>query len=296
VNSIKQTLLGIAGDTVLLLTVAAVFLCVALLWYATGFAVRHHLERYKESFTTTASANMSDMFLFIDPNRLYLYNLGAIVIFPGLVWLLTRDLTAAGVMLVMVLVLPSLLYRRMRTKRLQRFLAQLPDALSMVAGSMRAGASLNVALESMVAEQAAPIAQEFELLLREQRLGVDFDVSLQNMESRVPLQDVSLLITALRINREVGGNLAETVESLGETLRRKAMMDGKITSLTAQGKLQGVVMAGLPVLLALLLYFMEPESMAKLWTTSVGWGVLTVVGVMEILGYTMIRKITSIDV
>ena len=145
-------------------------------------------------------------------------------------------------------------------------------------------------------EQAAPIAQEFELLLREQRLGVDFDVSLQNMESRVPLQDVSLLITALRINREVGGNLAETVESLGETLRRKAMMDGKITSLTAQGKLQGVVMAGLPVLLALLLYFMEPESMAKLWTTSVGWGVLTVVGVMEILGYTMIRKITSIDV
>ena len=119
---------------------------------------------------------------------------------------------------------------------------------------------------------------------------------MANMEQRIPLQDFSMLVTALRINREVGGNLADTIESLGETLRRKAMMEGKIQSLTAQGRLQGIVMTGLPVLLAVLLNFMEPEAMSKLWTTALGWAVLGVIVVMEALGFFMIRKITSIDV
>ena len=105
-----------------------------------------------------------------------------------------------------------------------------------------------------------------------------------------------MLTTALRINREVGGNLAETVESLADTLRRKSTMEGKIRSLTAQGKLQGIVMTGLPILLGVLLNFLEPEAMAKLWSTGVGWMVLTVIVVMELMGYAMIKKITSIDV
>ena len=104
------------------------------------------------------------------------------------------------------------------------------------------------------------------------------------------------LVTALRINREVGGNLAETMESLGETLRRKAMMEGKIESLTAQGKLQGIVMTGLPILLGTLLNFIEPEAMSKLWTTTVGYIVLAIIIMMEVMGYLMIKKITSIDV
>ncbi len=105
-----------------------------------------------------------------------------------------------------------------------------------------------------------------------------------------------MLVTALLINREVGGNLAETMETLGETLRRKGMMEGKIQSLTAQGKLQGIVMTGLPVLLGVLLNFMEPEAMSKLWTTNIGYVVLAVIIMMEVLGYFMISKITSIDV
>ena len=108
----------------------------------------------------------------------------------------------------------------------------------MISGAMRAGASLNIALESLVKEQPAPLSQEFELFLKEQRLGVEFEESLKKMEQRIPIPDFSMLVTALLINREVGGNLAETMETLGETLRRKGMMEGKIQSLTAQGKLQ----------------------------------------------------------
>jgi len=277
-------------------TALAVFVAAAMLWFVVARAAQGAIEDYQETFTATASANMSDMFLFIDPARLFVINLVAMVLLPLLVWLLTRDVPATLVMLGLVVVLPSFFYRRMRAQRLKRIEAQLPDALAMVAGSMRAGASLNIALESMVREQAPPITQEFELFLKEQRLGVDFEVSMAHMEARIPLQDFSMLVTALRINREVGGNLADTIESLGETLRRKAMMEGKIRSLTAQGKLQGIVMTGLPVLLGVLLNFMEPEAMSQLWTTPMGWAVLGVIIVMEALGFFMIRKITTIDV
>jgi tight adherence protein B len=254
------------------------------------------MENYKKTFTSTASSNMSDMFMSVDPNQLFMINLCAIVILPILAWFITGDIPATLAMLAVIILLPAIIYRSIRKKRLKRFEQQLPDGLAMISGAMRAGASLNIALEGMVKEQPAPLSQEFELFLKEQRLGVDFEISLKKMEERIPLQDFNMLVTALLINREVGGNLAETMETLGETLRRKEMMEGKIEGLTAQGKLQGIVMTGLPVFLGVLLNFMEPEAMSKLWTTAIGGVVLTVIIIMEAMGYFIINKITSIDV
>lgn len=289
-------LLTLSAGASYYLSLTFVFLTVAVLWFVVAKKVQSFAENYKKTFTSTATSNMSDMFMTVDPNQLFMINLVAIVALPILTYIVTRDIPATVTMLALVLFLPSFVYRSMRKKRLKRFEQQLPDGLAMISGAMRAGASLNIALESLVKEQPAPLSQEFELFLKEQRLGVDFELSLKQMEERVPLQDFSMLVTALLINREVGGNLAETMETLGETLRRKGMMEGKIQSLTAQGKLQGIVMTGLPILLGVLLNFMEPEAMAKLWTTTIGWVVLTIIIVMEALGYFMITKITSIDV
>ncbi|OGT79223.1 MAG: secretion system protein F [Gammaproteobacteria bacterium RIFCSPLOWO2_02_FULL_61_13] len=254
------------------------------------------LDGYRETFTSTASSNMSDMFLFLDPQKLFKYNLIAIVVLPLISWILFRDIGATLAVLGIVIILPASVYRSMRARRMKKFEAQLPDALLMVSGAMRAGASLSIALEGLVKEQPPPISQEFELYLKEQRLGVEFEQSLRSMEARNPMPDFRMLVTALRINREVGGNLAETMETLGDTLRRKSMMEGKIESLTAQGKLQGIVMTGLPILLGCLLNFMEPEAMSKLWTTPIGWALLVVIVIMESMGYFLIKKITTIDV
>ncbi len=287
---------NLTGDMLYFFTVGAVFFCMTILWMVIALKGRNKLEAYQENFTSSAEANMGDMFMSVDPDRLFKMNIAALVVLPALIWFLTHDIATALAVFILVLVLPSMFYASMRKKRLRRFEQQLPDALMMVSGAMRAGASLSIALESLVKEQPAPVSQEFDLFLREQRVGADFEGSLAKMEKRIPLQDFSMLVTALRINREVGGNLAETIETLAETLRRKASMEGKIQSLTAQGKLQGVVMTGLPLLLGLLLNFMEPEAMSMLWTTPIGWGVMIVVVIMEGLGYFMIRKITSIDV
>ncbi len=289
--------INLTGDALMLLTMAAAFASIGLLWLAIGMKGQEVLLEYKETFTQTAGSNMADMFLFVDPGRLFVYYIGLMIALPGAVLLLTGgDIPSALAVFGLVLVFPPFFYKRMRSKRLQRFEQQLPDALTMVSGSMRAGASLNVALESLVNEQPPPVSQEFELFLREQRLGADFDDSLTHMEERVPLPDFRMLITALRINREVGGNLAETLESLADTLRKKAMMEGKIKGLTAQGKLQGIVMTGLPVILVVLLNFIEHDAISKLWTTPIGWMVLGAAIVWEIIGYIMISKVTNIDV
>jgi len=251
---------------------------------------------HRTAFTETASSNLADMFPVADPVKLFYLNLIAILVVPGLVWLAFRDWPLAAGVFVALILLPNLLYKLGRRRRLKRFEVQLPDGLGMMSGSMRAGASLNIALESLVREQQPPLSQEFALFLRQQRIGVDFETSLSHMEKRIPLNDFSMVVAALRISREVGGNLAEVLESLADTLRKKHTMEGKIDSLTAQGRLQGIVMTGLPVLLAVLLNFMEPEAMSKLWTTPIGWAVLGVIVFMEIMGYVMIRKITSIDV
>ena len=291
-----ETILNLAGNTLFLLIIAAVFLAASILTYALFERGSEFMAGYKETFTESASANMADMFMSIDATRLFYFNLLAIFIIPIIVWIVIRDLPTALAVFGMLAILPGLIYARMRKKRLRKFEEQLPDGLLMLTGAMRAGASLNIALEGLVKEQPAPLSQEFELFMREQKIGTDFDKSLVNMEKRLPIQDFAMLTSALRINREVGGNLAEILESLANTLLRKHQMEGKIDSLTAQGKLQGIVMTGLPVLLGVLLYFMEPDAMEKLWTTTVGYGVLAVIIIMEFMGYMMIRKITSIDV
>jgi tight adherence protein B len=116
------------------------------------------------------------------------------------------------------------------------------------------------------------------------------------MEKRMPLPDFVLLVAAMKITREVGGNFAEILESLSVTLRRKHEMEGKIKALTAQGKLQGIVMALLPVFLLGILTLMEPDAMAPLYNTLYGWGVLLVVSIMITIGYLGIQKIVNIDV
>jgi tight adherence protein B len=278
----------------LILAVALLTAFVAI-WLALQ-AVRTILKRQKSELETSSKTTLADMFIFIDPTRLFYYNVGALIVLPTLVWLFTNNPVFVTFAAVATLILPKYYIKSLSTRRLKRFEEQLPDALLMVSGAMRAGASLNVALESMIKEQKPPLSQEFELMLREQRLGMDFDAALVNMEKRNPIQDFSLVVSGLRISREVGGNLAEILESLAHTLREKATMEGKIRSLTAQGKMQGLIMSCLPLLMMAALNWIEPKAMGTMFTTLFGWATLTVILVMITIGYLFIRKITTIDV
>ncbi len=258
--------------------------------------MRAVLARQRSELETSTRTTLADMFIFLDPTKIFYYNVAALIALPTLVWIITDNPVLVTFTAIATLILPKYYIKTLVTRRMKRFEEQLPDALLMVSGAMKAGASLTVALESMVKEQKPPLAQEFELMLREQRLGVDFDTALVNMEKRNPLQDFSLVVSGLRISREVGGNLAEILESLAHTLREKAIMEGKIRSLTAQGKMQGIIMSCLPLLMMAALNWIEPKAMGAMFTTLFGWATLTVIIVMIGIGYLFIRKITTIDV
>ena len=271
--------------------VAAIVIGVLLMQLAQDF-----LARQKSAITQHAKGGLEDMFIFVDPTRLFYFQMGALVLVPLVLWLMFENIVVVVGAAVAITLAPKFVVNHLKKSRLRQFELQLPDSLLMVSGSMRAGASLTVAMESMIKEQKPPLSQEFELMLREQRLGVDFDTAMKHMEERMPLQDFILVVAALRISREIGGNLAEILETLAETLRRKHQMEGKIEALTAQGKMQGLVMTLLPVFLLVILAHMEPDSMAPMFNTLMGWATLAVIAVMEVIGYFAIQKIVTIDV
>lgn len=276
--------------------ISLVFLTALILTWLLAQTLGKYWKEYRETFTESTSTGMADMFMFVDPQRLFLLNVGGIVLIPIITWLVSHDVIVTTSSAIVMAILPWMAYRMLQQRRLKKFEEQLPDAFMMISSSLQAGTSLNMALEGLVKEQPAPLSQEFELLIRQQRIGVDLETGLNNMEKRMPSPDFIIATSAIKIAREVGGNLIEVMETLAQTLRRKSAMEGKIESLTAQGKLQGKVMTGLPILLGLILMQMEPEAMGKLFTTPAGWATLSVIIVMEFLGYLVIRKITTIDV
>lgn len=283
------------GLSLVLFSVAAFCCCVLLFWLGVRTATAG-IRRHREVFAAQARSNLEQMFLFIDPGQLWTLN-GLVLLGAGAVsWLLTGNVLVALICCSIGFALPKLLFSYFKWRRTLRLRLQMPDAIMLVASALRAGASLPSALAQMVAEMQGPVSQEFELFLREQRLGVNFDEALVAFEARVPVEEMVLLSAALKVSRETGGNLAETLERLGDTLRQKLTMEGKIRALTAQGKLQGVIVGLLPIGMMVVLAKMEPAAMAPLFHTWYGWATLGFIAAMEFAGALIIRKIVNIDI
>lgn len=279
-------------ETTTLFISGAVMLSVVLIL----LSLRGFFADYQKGFTANASVTLQEMFLFIDPQRLFFANILVVLIVPVLVWMLTGKLVLAVVVTVVALILPRFMYSVLKRRRLDKLIEQLPDALNMMAGSLRSGASLAIALDLVASEAEAPLSQELSLLLREQKLGISMEDAMQGMAKRLRLEEIELFVSAVTISKSVGGNLAEVLERLAQTLRSKAVMEGKIKALTAQGKLQGIVVGMLPIFMAVVLNYLEPEAMAPLFSTWYGWVVVGVISVLLIVGGIFIRKIVSIDV
>lgn len=252
--------------------------------------------RYRTRFTENAHTHAQAFFWFIDPQRLLFLYLAAMGSAVSVTWLVAGQVWVVAAVWLLVLGVPRWGYRWLRWRRQQAFEAQLPDALLLLAGALRAGAGLQVALQAMVQQTPAPLGQEFGLLLREQRLGLALDASLAHLQRRMPTANTVLVVSALRIAGQTGGSLAEVLERVSHTVRAKLQMEGKVQALTAQGKLQAWVVGLLPLVLMVVLQRMEPDAMALLWHTRIGWATLALVAMLELLGIYTIRRIVAIDV
>ena len=273
---------------------AQVFIAVAMLMAL--YAIRSFYLEFKNQFTENARVSMEDLFLFIDPAAIIRLNLALLLLLPSFVWFLTGAWPLALLVALLTAAMPRIAYVALKARRLQRINEQMPDALAMLASALRAGSSLQMGLTLLVNESPAPISQEFSMVLRAQRLGMALEDALEGLGKRLNIEDMDLFVSAMVIAKEVGGNLAEILERLSQTLRTKASMEGKINALTAQGKMQGWVVGLLPLALGAVLYTMDPEAMSPLFTTVYGWAVMGVILIFLLLGGFFIRKIVTIDI
>lgn len=271
-------------------------LSVVLLAYVIWSTSQRLLRHYQDVVLGDTHFHLTEMFIFLERALLVKISLAASFILPLLILVLTGNPLLTAATAVACLFGPNMVQARMKATRLKKLVRQLPDTLDSLVGALRSGMSLPQALGLLAEQLPEPSCQEFSLLVRKLRMGVAIDEALEELETRIPTSEYTMFTTSMRIAREVGGNLTESLERLADTMRKKLAMEDKILALTSQGKMQGLIVGCLPLFLMWVLKIMEPEAMAPLFNTWLGYGVLLVVFLLEFVGFILIRKIVRIDV
>lgn len=185
---------------------------------------------------------------------------------------------------------------QMRSRRMSKFEEGLPEALDLIVSALRVGHSLNSALGLVTRECPDPVGPEFRVAFDEQNYGLELKTALENMVNRMPVQDLRIVVTAIMIQKESGGNLAEVLEKTSQVIRERFRLKRQVMTHTAQGRLTGVILTLLPIVLGCALYFVNPKMMSLLWTRELGIKLLYAAGGMIVVGGLIIRKIVNMDV
>jgi tight adherence protein B len=183
-----------------------------------------------------------------------------------------------------------------RRKRLNKFLEHLPDALELMSRALQAGHAFAESLHMISTEMPEPIATEFRKTYEEQNLGLSIKLALENLAQRIPLLDLKLCITAIMIQRETGGNLAEILEKVAHTIRERFRIMEDLKTLTTSSRMSAWILCGLPIFVAVMVTFMNPDYMSVLWKDPRGHNLIAVALGLQITGMLVIRKILRIKI
>lgn len=283
----------------MVLLISALFsILIGILVFLIVSPVADGANNAKNMFVNKTQTTLGDLFLFIDIEKIILLSISLILLVSLVLFIATRSFFLTLVVAVVLVFVPTFLLKLLKKRRKNTIIQQLPDFLLNVSSAMSVGMGLNQAIELTSNEEGGPIKQEFDLFLNELRLGVSYDESLDNLNQRVDSIEMELVVSAMKISREVGGNLSAVLKRLSTTLRTKIEMEGKIKTLTAQGRMQGIVMVCLPIFIGIVLCFMEDTApyMIQIFTIWYGWLTLAFLFCMLGIGYFFIRKIVNIDV
>jgi tight adherence protein B len=192
--------------------------------------------------------------------------------------------------------IPSWWVMHRRQKRFNDFESGLPEALDLMVSALRAGHSLVAALRLVAYESPDPIGVEFRVCFEEQNYGLELRTAMENLVNRMPLQDLRIVSTAILIQKESGGNLAEVLEKGANLIRERFKLKRDVRTRTAQGRLTGWILSALPLVMGILLYMINPDMMSLLWTRAIGVKLLYGAAGMTIIGGLIIRKIVNMEV
>lgn len=263
-------------------------------------------NRYRERYLREATVELDDVLIQMPANKIFDLSLAtsALAAFLAMVllgigsttWSWSRGFFVAILVAVITFPAPRLYLRYLKKRRLIRFNEQLEDALTSMSSALKAGFSINQAIEVIAQENIKPISIEFRLLLQEIRLGVPLEQALYNMLDRLGSDDFELVATAIITARQTGGELTVTFERLAAMIRERMRIAGRLRALTAQGRMQAYVVGAMPYLLMLVMNYIAPEMMSAFFNSIVG--ILLIIGASLLVagGFFIIRKITTIDI
>jgi tight adherence protein B len=263
-------------------------------------------EAYASTYSVTTARQFEDLFVFVPPRRIAEAGWASAATAFILVFMLTAKLTSAlGISVGLVLGggaaalafhTPRYVLRVLKRRRLRRFNLQLTDTLVSMSNALKAGFSIAQAFESVVRDGQNPIAQEFAVFLQQTRVGVSFSEALANLDERVGSEDLTLVVMAIETARKTGGNLTEILEKISATIRERLRIENRIRTLTAQGRLQGIIVSAMPLVIGAAMMLVDPGMMIPFLHSLMGLVIIVVVAALIVSGGLIIRKIVNIDV
>jgi tight adherence protein B len=227
---------------------------------------------------------------------LFMLSIGAAVGLGSMTLILSRSVPIGLMATILGAMLPTMYVRRKRTKRLNAFEEFLPESIDLVGRALRAGHPLSAGFKMAADDGPEPVAGEFRRVFEEQRFGLPLQDSLLSLADRINLVDVRILVTAILIQREVGGNLAEILDNLSSVVRARFTIRRQIRVFTAQGRMTGYLLSALPIIIFSILYMLNPQYMSILFTDPIGKILIVVAITMQLLGFLWIRKIIKIEI
>lgn len=213
----------------------------------------------------------------------------------GLAALFQMGLMPAATLAVIGAFLPIVFIKIKKGNRIKAFESQLGDTLIMMCNGLRSGFSFQQTMENVATDMPAPIGMEFGKVCNEIRYGATMEEALNNMVDRVKSPDLMLVVSAVLIQRTTGGNLSEILTTISQTIRDRIKIKGEISSITAQGRMSGLIIGALPICIAAVLMVVNPDYMSTFFTTGTGNIMLAVSIIMEVLGFFAIRKVVTIE-
>ncbi len=260
-------------------------------------AMKRNVFRQKEH----VARELEEMFIFLSVDGLQKLKWSLAVVMAGVGLIFAWDAKPPAPILVAVALGavaywgPEIFIIYLRRKRRAAFSEQLVDGLVLMSNGMRSGFTLQQAIDMLIEEMPAPLSQEFELIRREYKVGVDLDVALRNCVKRTNDQDLDLVVTAIQITRQLGGNLAEVFDRIVAMVRERKILAGKADALTSEGKMQATVVGLLPYGFMFAMIKVNPELMRLMWTTLPGFACLVMVIGLDVVGYLWVRKLATVE-
>ena len=263
-------------------------------------------KRYKERYIEETEVEIGDIFLLLPPRKILDLNIvfSAIcgVVLSMIYALRIKEVSISMLLFLWVLgvsvsfPIPKLIFRMLRKRRLNKFNEQLEEALGNISGSLKAGFSINQAFDELAEQHKSPISIEFRMLTQEIRLGVNMEEALANMQKRLNSSDFDLVVTAIITARQTGGELTSTLERLAGLIRERMRINRKLAAMTSMGRLQAILIGLMPFMLLWGMYYVSPHMVAAFFDTTFGFIALGVAIVLDVIGFLVIKKITTIDI